>query len=151
MKVVVIGGVVGGFLFVICFCWLNEVYEIIIYECGVNIFYVSCVLFYYLGGVIIDCDLLIECILEILKIKNNIDVFIKYEVIVIDFFIKWLIVKDLFINEEIKIDYDKLIISFGVRLDYLDIFGVFEVENGFVFCSVMDVDWIKLFFEEKKL
>ncbi|BDP85073.1 hypothetical protein EfmAA610_22830 [Enterococcus faecium] len=49
-------------------------------ERGENISYASCALPYYLGGVITDRDSLIERTPEILKTKNNIDVFTKHEV-----------------------------------------------------------------------
>lgn len=150
MKVVVIGGVAGGPSFATRFRRLNEAHEIIIYERGENISYASCALPYYLGGVITDRDSLIERTPEILKTKNNIDVFTKHEVTAIDPSTKRLTVKDLSTNEEIKTDYDKLIISSGARPDYPDIPGVFEAENGFVLRSVTDADRIKSFLEEKK-
>ena len=149
MKVVVIGGVAGGPSFATRFRRLNEAHEIIIYERGENISYASCALPYYLGGVITDRDSLIERTPEILKTKNNIDVFTKHEVTAIDPSTKRLTVKDLFTNEETKTDYDKLIISSGARPDYPDIPGVFEAENGFVLRSVTDADRIKSFLEEK--
>ncbi|WP_275352178.1 FAD-dependent oxidoreductase [Enterococcus faecium] len=149
MKVVVIGGVAGGPSFATRFRRLNEAHEIIIYERGENISYASCALPYYLGGVITDRDSLIERTPEILKTKNNIDVFTKHEVTAIDPSTKQLTVKDLSTNEETKTDYDKLIISSGARPDYPDIPGVFEAENGFVLRSVTDADRIKSFLEEK--
>lgn len=149
MKVVVIGGVAGGPSFATRFRRLNEAHEIIIYERGENISYASCALPYYLGGVITDRDSLIKRTPEILKTKNNIDVFTKHEVTTIDPSTKRLTVKDLSTNEETKTDYDKLIISSGARPDYPDIPGVFEAENGFVLRSVTDADRIKSFLEEK--
>ena len=122
MKVVVIGGVAGGPSFATRFRRLNEAHEIIIYERGENISYASCALPYYLGGVITDRDSLIERTPEILKTKNNIDVFTKHEVTAIDPSTKRLTVKDL---------------------------STFEAENGFVLRSVTDADRIKSFLEEK--
>lgn len=150
MKVVVIGGVAGGPSFATRLRRLNEEHEIIIYERGEHISYASCALPYYLGDVIEDRDTLIERTPEILKVKNNIDVFTKHEVTKIVPSTKRLTVKNLETNEETETSYDKLIISAGARPAYPEIPGVSEAKNGFVLRSVTDADRIKAFMEKEQ-
>ena len=145
MKVVVIGGVAGGPSFATRLRRLNEEHEIVIYERGENISYASCALPYYLGGVIEDLDSLIERTPEILKVKNNIDVFTKHEVTAIDPNKKQVIVKDLATGEETTTNYDKLVISAGARPTLPPINGADKAENGFVLRSVTNAAEIKSF------
>ena len=147
MKFVVIGGVAGGPSFATRLRRLNEEHEIVIYERGENISYASCALPYYLGGVIEDLDSLIERTPEILKVKNNIDVFTKHEVQVIDPDKKQLIVEDLKTGEKTTTNYDKLIISAGARPTLPPIKGASEAENGFVLRSVTNAAEIKTFMD----
>lgn len=56
MKIVIIGGVVGGVLVVVCVCWFSEDVEIIMFECGFYVFFVNCGLLYYIGGDIKECS-----------------------------------------------------------------------------------------------
>lgn len=149
MKVVVIGGVAGGPSFATRLRRLNEEHEIVIYERGENISYASCALPYYLGGVIEDLDSLIERTPEILKVKNNIDVFTTHEVQTIDPDKKQLVVKDLKTGEEATTNYDKLVISAGARPTFPPIKGAEEAENGFVLRSVTNAADIKSFIDEK--
>lgn len=143
MKFVVIGGVAGGPSFATRLRRLNEEHEIVIYERGENISYASCALPYYLGGVIEELDSLIERTPEILKVKNNIDVFTKHEVKSIDPAKKQLIVKDLQTGEELATNYDKLVISSGARPTLPPIKGASDAANGFTLRSVTDAAEIK--------
>lgn len=103
---------------------------------------------YYLGGVIENLDSLIERTPEILKVKNNIDVFTKHEVQTIDPVNKQLVVKDLATGETTATNYDKLIISAGARPTLPPIKGAAEAENGFVLRSVTDAAEIKTYLDE---
>ncbi|MGH1831545.1 FAD-dependent oxidoreductase [Enterococcus gilvus] len=147
MKVVVIGGVAGGPSFATRLRRLNEEHEIVIYERGEHISYASCALPYYLGGVIEDLDSLIERTPEILKVKNNIDVFTKHEVTAIDPDKKQLVVKDLATGEEVTTNYDKLVISAGARPTLPPIIGADKAENGFVLRNVTNAAEIKTFID----
>lgn len=54
MKIVIIGGVVGGMLVVICLCCLMEDVEIVVMEKGFFVLFVNCGLFYYVFGEIVE-------------------------------------------------------------------------------------------------
>lgn len=56
MKIVIVGGVVGGMFVVIWFCCLMEDVEIIVFEKGLYVFFVNCGLFYYFLGEISDWE-----------------------------------------------------------------------------------------------
>ncbi len=84
MKIIVVGGVAGGPSFATRLRRLSEDHEIVLIERGDNISYASCVLPYYLAGVIHDRDSLIERTPAILKQKNNIDVRIRQSVTAVD-------------------------------------------------------------------
>ncbi|MDT2760448.1 FAD-dependent oxidoreductase [Enterococcus xiangfangensis] len=148
MKFVVIGGVAGGPSFATRLRRLNEEHEIVIYERGEDISYASCALPYYLGGVIDDLDSLIERTPEILKVKNNIDVFPKHEVQSIDPDKKQLVVKNLQTGAETTTNYDKLVISSGARPTLPPIEGANEATNGFILRSVTDAAEIKTYIDK---
>ncbi|WP_430599508.1 FAD-dependent oxidoreductase [Enterococcus sp. DIV0179] len=147
MKFVVIGGVAGGPSFATRLRRLNEEHEIVIYERGEHISYASCALPYYLGQVIDDRDSLIERTPEILKVKNNIDVFTKHEVTKIDPDKKELTIHDLTTGQVSQTNYDYLIISAGARPTLPSIPGADQAENGFVLRSVTDADKIQSFIQ----
>lgn len=147
MKFVVIGGVAGGPSFATRLRRLNEEHEIVIYERGEHISYASCALPYYLGGVIDDLDSLVERTPEILKAKNNIDVFTQHEVAAIDPNKKQIVVKDMTTGKETATDYDKLVISAGARPTLPPVKGADKAKNGFVLRNVTNAADIKSFID----
>ncbi|MDG3374964.1 NAD(P)/FAD-dependent oxidoreductase, partial [Vibrio parahaemolyticus] len=84
---------------------------------------------------------------EILKVKNNIDVFTKHEVTKIDPDKKELTIHDLTTGQVSQTNYDYLIISAGARPTLPSIPGADQAENGFVLRSVTDADKIQSFIQ----
>lgn len=147
MKYIVIGGVAGGASFATRMRRLNEQIDIVMLERGENISFASCALPYYIGGVIPDRNALIERTPETLKVKNNIDVRTKHEVVAIDPQKKLLTVHDLFTDNTYEEHYDKLILATGARPTLPPIEGANEAPNGFVLRNVTDGDKIVHYLE----
>ncbi|MCI1985344.1 MAG: FAD-dependent oxidoreductase [Lactobacillus sp.] len=147
MKVVVIGGVAAGPSFATRLRRLNEQAEIIMLERGEHISYASCALPYYLGGVIIDRDSLIERTPEILKQKNNLDVRIHSEVTAIDAQTQTVQVHDLATDRTYSESYDKLILATGASPVLPAIPGLATAEAAFTIRSMGDADKIKAYMD----
>ncbi len=150
MKVIVIGGVAGGPSFATRLRRLDESIQILLVERGAHISYASCALPYYLGDTITDLDSLIERTPEILKVKNNIDVWVHHEVTKIDPVAKQVTIINLETQERRQEDYDVLILATGTRAVLPAIKGIDTMTNGFTLRNVTDATKIKTFIELKQ-
>lgn len=143
MKIIIIGGVVGGVIIVVCIRCLDEIVEIILLEKGKYIFYVNCGLFYYIGDVIEECEKLFVQIFEVFGVCFRVDVCIENEVIFIDWKKKIVIV--CFKSEDIyEESYDKLLIFIGVFFVCLLLLGI-DLIGIFILWNVVDIDCIKVY------
>lgn len=147
MKVIVIGGVAAGPSFATRLRRLDEQVEITLFERGEHISYASCALPYYLGGIITDCDALIERTPAILKQKNNIDVRIQTEITAIDPVHKTVQAHDLTTQQTYQVPYDKLVMATGAQPVVPPIPGLATAENAFTIRSISDADRIAHFMD----
>lgn len=113
MKVVIIGGVAGGASAAARLRRLDEKAEILILEKGDFISFANCGLPYHVGGVIPERRALFLQSPKSMKVRYNIDVRLKNEVVSINRQEKTVTVKKLESGETYKEPYDKLIIATG--------------------------------------
>lgn len=112
-KILIVGGVAGGATAAARLRRLDESAEIIVFERGEYISYANCGLPYHIGNVIKARSSLLLLTPDAMKIKYNIDVRIKQEVISIDRAAKTIKVKRADTGEVYDESYDKLILSTG--------------------------------------
>lgn len=149
MKYIVIGGVVGGVIVVVCIRRNMEQVEIILFEKGEYILYVNCGLFYYIGGVIVEWEKLFVQILEVFGKCFNIDVCIWFEVIVI-YFVDKIVDICIFDGKIYMESYDKLLFFLGVLFVCFFLLGI-DNEGIFILCNVNDIDVIKSYLQQYKV
>lgn len=115
MKVVIIGGVAGGATAAARLRRLDEKAEIVVFEKTGFVSYANCGLPYYVGGVIEDEKELTLQTPESFKLRFNIDVRVRCEVLKIDAVRKYVLVKNLTTDKKWEESYDKLILSPGAK------------------------------------
>ncbi len=148
-KTIVIGGVAGGASCAARLRRRDEFREIIIFEKGEYISFANCGLPYYIGDVIKSRDALLLQTPEMMKIRFNIDVRIKSEVISIDTKNKTVKVNDSINNREYEESYDELVIATGSSPLKPSIKGI-ENDNIFTLWNIPDTDKVKSFVVDKK-
>ena len=151
MKIVVVGGVAGGASTAARIRRLDEKADIKVFERGGDVSYSNCSLPYYLGGVVGDAEDLIMMTPEGFKMRHNIDVLVRNEVLSIDRSKKTVTVKNLDTGETFDEPYDKLVLSPGATpIMPASIKGI-ERENVFSVRNVDDVVKIKSYIDAQNL
>jgi NADPH-dependent 2,4-dienoyl-CoA reductase/sulfur reductase-like enzyme/rhodanese-related sulfurtransferase len=113
MKVLIVGGVAGGATAAARLRRLNESAEIILFERGEHISFANCGLPYYIGGEIADREDLILQTPDSFRVRFNIDVRVKNEVVSINPYSKFVEVRRSDTGETYSESYDYLILSTG--------------------------------------
>ena len=149
MKVLIVGGVAGGASAATRLRRLDEKAEIIIFERGEHISFANCGLPYYIGNVIKRKDNLLLQTPEAMKIRFNIDVRVRTEVIEIDRNNKKVRVKNLETGQTYSETYDKLLLSPGAEPINPPIEGT-DLPNVFTLRNIPDTYRIKEYAEIKR-
>jgi len=148
MKVVVVGGVVGGASAAARLRRLDENAEIIILERGEYISFANCGLPYYIGEVIKKRDNLVVQSPDDMKKRFNLDVRVLNEVKNIDIEKKQIDIYDIKNKKNYRESYDKLILSPGAVPIKPPIKG-FDTPNVFTLRDIPDTLAIKNFVDER--
>ena len=142
MKHIIIGAVAGGASAAARLRRLDEKAEIVIFERGEYMSYANCGLPYYIGEVIRERNKLFVQNATSFKLRYNIDVRIRTEVLRIDRIRKTVFARNLEDGVEYEESYDKLLLSPGAApivppFPGKDLDGIFSLRN------VADTDKIK--------
>ncbi|MFI3142202.1 MAG: FAD-dependent oxidoreductase [Clostridia bacterium] len=137
MKIVIVGGVAGGATAAARLRRLDEHAEIIVFEKSGFVSYANCGLPYYIGGVIKEKDALTLQTPENFKLRFNVDVRVKHEVIQIKKDEKTVSVKNLETGEVFDENYDKLVLSTGAK-PTLPMVGIENLDEVFTLRTVED-------------
>lgn len=146
MKVVIVGGVAGGASAAARIRRLDEDASIIIFERSGFISYANCGLPYYVGGVIRNKDELTLQTPESFKMRFNIDVRVRHEVISVNTHTKTVTVHNIDTDKTFEESYDKLVLAPGARPTVPDLPGI-DNNRIFTLRSVEDTFKIKEFIE----
>ncbi len=146
MKVVIVGGVAGGASADARIRRLDEDASIIIFERSGFISYANCGLPYYVGGVIRNKDELTLQTPESFKMRFNIDVRVRHEVISVNTHTKTVTVHNIDTDKTFEESYDKLVLAPGARPTVPDLPGI-DNNRIFTLRSVEDTFKIKEFIE----
>ncbi len=138
MKVIVIGGVAGGATCATRLKRLKSDTQVKIYERDYYISYANCGIPYYIGG-IVKRENLFVITPEEMKKKNDIDVFVRHEVLRIDPKNKKILVRNLETLEEFEDSYDFLVLSPGASPIKPKLKGI-ESEKIFTLRTISDAD-----------
>lgn len=138
MKVIVIGGVAGGATCATRLKRLKSDTQVKIYERDYYISYANCGIPYYIGG-IVKRENLFVIKPEEMKKKNDIDVFVRHEVLRIDPKNKKILVRNLETLEEFEDSYDFLVLSPGASPIKPKLKGI-ESEKIFTLRTISDAD-----------
>jgi len=149
MKVLIVGGVAGGASAAARLRRLDESCEIIVFERGEHISYANCGLPYYIGGVIAGKDDLLLQTPESFKVRFNVDVRVKNEVIAIDPELKNITVRDLIRGVTYRESYDKLVLSMGAK-PIMPLIEEIESDRVFSLRDIPDTMKIKNYIEKNK-
>lgn len=148
-RVLIIGGVAGGANAAARLRRMDEEAEIIVFERGGHISYVSCGLPYFVGGVITKRNNLFLQTPASMHKRFNVDVRAMSEVIKIDPAKKEVEVKNLKTGEIYRENYDYLILSPGAKPFVPDIPGT-KLVNVFTFRNVVDTALVKREIEQER-
>jgi NADPH-dependent 2,4-dienoyl-CoA reductase/sulfur reductase-like enzyme/rhodanese-related sulfurtransferase len=134
MKLLIVGGVVGGASAAARARRLSEDAHIILFERGSDVSFANCGLPYYIGGEITDRDKLLVVTPDRLKTRYKLDVRVRTSAEAIDRITKKVRVRDLQSGREYEESYDKLILAPGAApisppLPGIDLPGIFTLRN----------------------
>lgn len=149
-KVLIVGGVAGGASTAARLRRLDENAEIILFERGEYISYANCGLPYHIGNVIKSRNALLLLTPEAMKVKYNIDVRVKQEVVSIDRSAKTVKVKRADTGETYDESYDTLVLSTGSSPLRPPIPGI-DSKKIMNLWTVPDTDRIKNYISENKV
>jgi NADPH-dependent 2,4-dienoyl-CoA reductase/sulfur reductase-like enzyme len=141
MKVIIIGGVAAGMTAASKLRRLDEKATIHVYEKGNDLSYSGCGMPYYLGDIIKTKKSLVARFKEDFD-EQNIDVFLKHEVIQIFPQTKEVLVKNLITKDVFRDQYDKLLIATGTFAARTHVPGS-NVANIYVLNQLEDMRQIK--------
>ncbi len=148
MKVIIIGGVAAGMTAAAKLRRLDKDISITVYEKSTDISYSGCGMPYYLGDVVTDEDKLIARTQEDFK-EENIDVFLRHEVIKLLPDKKKVLIKDLNNNQIITDTYDKLLIATGTYANRTNVEGSNDVDV-YVLNQLDDMRYLKPVIDKAK-
>ncbi|MEW6186761.1 MAG: FAD-dependent oxidoreductase [Thermodesulfobacteriota bacterium] len=149
LKVIVVGGSAAGPSAAAAARRKAPEAGITILEKGDYISYGACSLPYYIGGVIRDADSLIARTPEEFKEKQRVEVGLGHEVLNIDAQKNLISVRVIESGKEIRMPYDRLILTTGARSRGLGIPGE-EASNVFTLKSMTDGVRIRRFIDQEK-
>ena len=149
MKTLIIGGVAGGASAAARLRRLNENDEIIILERGDYVSFANCGLPYFIGGDIIDRNMLTLQTPESFRKRFNIEVRVRNEAVRISPDTHAVTVRRLDSGEEYIETYDKLILSPGAEPIRPDIKGI-DSPNVFTLRNIPDTMKIKSYTDSAK-
>lgn len=149
MKVVIIGGVAAGASAAARLRRLDENAEIIMFERGDYISFANCGLPYYVGDVIKDRNRLLVQTPRSMKLRFNLDIRVRSEVLKILPQAKQVEVKEYETGRVYQEDYDYLVLCPGAAPIVPAITGI-EGSNVFTLRNIPDSDIIKLYIEREK-
>lgn len=149
MRILVIGAVAAGTSAAAKARRNDSEAEIVIYEKDKDISYAGCGLPYYIGGVINDLSDITPRNVSFFKMKYNIEIFTRHEVLKIDPEKNEISVKNQQTNEIFKDSYDKLVIATGAFPFIPHIKGV-DRDNVFSLRNVQNAMDIKDFIKKRK-
>ncbi len=148
-KILIVGGVAGGASAAARLRRLDESAEIIVFERGEYISYANCGLPYHIGNVIKSRSALLLLTPDAMKVKYNVDVRVKQEVVSIDRAAKTVKVRKADSGETYEESYDKLVLSTGSSPLRPNIPGI-ESPKIMNLWTVPDTDRVKNYIAEKK-
>ena len=140
-KVLIVGGVAGGASTATRLRRLDENLEIIVFEKGEYVSFANCGLPYHIGEVIENRESLLVQTPESLKVRFNLDVRVKSEVIEVNGEDKKVKVKTKN-GEEYEENFDFLVLSLGAKPLFPSIKGI-ESNKIFTLRNINDMDKIK--------
>ncbi|MHC4700898.1 MAG: FAD-dependent oxidoreductase [Planctomycetota bacterium] len=140
-KILIIGGVAGGASAAARLRRLDETAKIIMFERGDHISFANCGLPYHIGGTIESREDLLLQTPESFKLRFNVDVRVRNEVIGID--------PDLSTDRTYTETYDKLILSPGAAAARPPIPGI-DSDGIFTLRNVLDTDRINDYIDTHK-
>jgi len=149
MRIVIIGSVAGGTSAAAKARRNSEEHEIVIYDMDSDISYSGCGLPYYIGEDYITRNDLTPRNAEWFKIRFNIDIFTRHQVVDINTEYKTITVNNLVNGKTFSDSYDRLIIATGAIPVIPDIIGI-DKSNVFPLRNVRNADSIKKFIAEQK-
>lgn len=147
MKIIIIGGVAAGTSAAAKARRNDESAEIKIYDMDSDISYSGCGLPYYIGGEIEDRAELVPRDSKFFKKKYNVDVFKRHEVLDIYPLNKSVVIRNMDTNEEVRENYDRLVIATGAKSIIPSIPGA-DKSNIFYLRNVLQADYIKDFIQK---
>ncbi|MFB3891693.1 MAG: FAD-dependent oxidoreductase [Phycisphaerae bacterium] len=148
-RVLIVGGVAGGASAAARARRLSEDARIILFERGADISFANCGLPYHIGGVIPDRKRLLVTTAQAMRMRFNIDVRTRTEVVRIDAARKQLVARDLATGRESAEPYDVLILSPGAEPVRPPIPGA-DSPRVFTLRSLGDMDAIKKVIDDRK-
>lgn len=146
-KVVIVGGVAGGMSAATRLRRRSESTEIVIFERGPFVSFANCGLPYHLSGEIADRKKLIVQSPERLRAVFNLDVRANTEVIAIDSQARQVVARDVTTGQEIREDYEHLILSPGAKPLVPPIPGI-QRAGHFTLRTIPDMDAILAWIEQ---
>jgi len=141
MKVIIIGGVAAGMTAASKLKRLNNEAVIHVYEKGSDLSYSGCGMPYYLGDIIKDENQLVARFKKDFE-KQDIQVFLKHEVIKVNPIEKTVVIKNLDTQQTIVDTYDKLLIATGTYAARTHVPGS-DKANIYVLNQLKDMRMIK--------
>ena len=145
-TIVVVGGVAGGASAAARARRCNEDARIILFEKDEFISFANCGLPYHIGGEIADRAKLFVTGPDVFDNRFNVEVYTCHEVTAIDRNAKNVLVRDLDTGEELRQEYDRLILAPGASPVLPPLDGV-DAPNVFTLRNIQDMDRIKAYLE----
>ncbi len=149
VRLLIVGGVAGGATAAARARRIDEFADIILFERGEHISFANCGLPYYIGEKIKERDELLLTTPEAFRLRYNIEIRTRSQVMAIEADAKRIQVKDLVTGNIYFESYDKLILSPGAEpikpaLPGIDSDRIFNLRN------IPDSDRIKAYVDERK-
>ncbi|GAB79008.1 NADPH-dependent 2,4-dienoyl-CoA reductase, sulfur reductase [Austwickia chelonae] len=141
-KIVVVGGVAGGMSFAARCRRLDPTAEIVVFERGRDVSFSNCALPFHLSGIVEEASSLVLVTPETFRLRYNLDVRPRHEVVSIDREAKKVTVRKVDDGTEFEEAYDVLCLSPGANPIIPDIPGK-DADNVHVVRNVVDIERLK--------
>lgn len=141
-KIVVVGGVAGGMSFAARCRRLDPTAEIVVFERGRDVSFSNCALPFHLSGIVEEASSLVLVTPETFRLRYNLDVRPRHEVVAIDREAKKVTVRKVDEGTEFEESYDVLCLSPGANPIIPDIPGK-DADNVHVVRNVVDIERLK--------
>jgi NADPH-dependent 2,4-dienoyl-CoA reductase/sulfur reductase-like enzyme len=149
MRIIIIGAVAAGTSAAAQASRNDRTSEIVIYEKDEDISYSGCGLPYYISGRAEDINIIVPRDSAFFKMKYNVDVLTRHEVLSINPGTKELTIKKISTGEVFNDRYDKLVVSTGAVPFVPNIKGIYG-DNVFFLRNVENARNIKSFIDTRK-